>query len=321
MGSFYAGGRPLQVEGRPIERLHVTDCIPEFAHDPNGLITVEQCYVQYFIPEECRGLPVVLVHGGGLCGTCWESTPDDRPGWVELLLQRHRSVYVIDMMERGRAGWCALPGVWPEQPIMRTAEEAWRIFRFGAAADFAGRNSFPGQMVPVDALPELIKRFVPRWPRSEERSLPALRSAIQRIGPCAIVGHSSAAGSVYRAAMADADVVRAVVMLEPSGVTEALADDLAGRIYGAIYGDYLDHQPMWHGLRLAVEALHEQLRSRGGQVRIVDLADEGLPGHSHMMMMDRGSERVLSVVLGIIGGASDPTGRVRGAHSVLRSLE
>ena len=53
-----------------------------------------------------EALAVVFMHGGGLSGSMWETTPDGRPGWSRLFLEAGHPVYVIDGVERGRAGWC-----------------------------------------------------------------------------------------------------------------------------------------------------------------------------------------------------------------------
>src|SRR5699024_5749699 len=99
--------------------------------DPNGTYAIEQVYVEYFVPTDVIQLPWVLIHGGTLTGTTWGTTPDGRDGWVHHLLQHRRGVYVVDTVERGRAGWCSLPGVWQGDPLMRSEEEAWRLYRLG----------------------------------------------------------------------------------------------------------------------------------------------------------------------------------------------
>ncbi len=39
-------------------------------------ITVNQMYVEYMIPEGKKKIPVVMIHGGGLSGKSFETTPD-----------------------------------------------------------------------------------------------------------------------------------------------------------------------------------------------------------------------------------------------------
>ncbi|MEC7574984.1 MAG: hypothetical protein VX973_08865, partial [Pseudomonadota bacterium] len=103
------GGRRVLISGKPTEPLHFTGAT-SFENDPNGAYHIEQAYVQYFIPAERKhDLPVLLVHGGGMTGANWETTPDGRTGWLHRFLEAGFATYVIDNVERGRAGWCALP--------------------------------------------------------------------------------------------------------------------------------------------------------------------------------------------------------------------
>ena len=83
-GSFHVGGRRLKLSGQPVETIQFTGAT-SFENDPNGDYQIEQAYIQYFIPEERKyNLPVLLVHGGGMTGSNWETTPDGRPGWLHL---------------------------------------------------------------------------------------------------------------------------------------------------------------------------------------------------------------------------------------------
>ncbi|MGF7161855.1 hypothetical protein FHS85_003496 [Rhodoligotrophos appendicifer] len=88
-GSFYVGGRPLVVSGRQKQRISYSSGFKDVEYDPNGQFWAEQAYVQYFIPAERRfETPLLLVHGGGLTGACWETTPDGRPGWLTSSLRQ-----------------------------------------------------------------------------------------------------------------------------------------------------------------------------------------------------------------------------------------
>ena len=53
------------------------------------------------------------------------------PPEVSAFVRAGFATYVIDNVERGRAGFCSTPGEWPGQPIQRTLQEAWTVFRFG----------------------------------------------------------------------------------------------------------------------------------------------------------------------------------------------
>lgn len=114
-GSYTVGGRLYEVtDGEPREVRFTRSA--SYTYDPRGHRAVEHTYVQYFIPAPARDLPpVVLVHGGGMHGSTWETTPDGRPGWLHHLLDLGREVHVVDLVERGRSGFA--PDLWAGAPI------------------------------------------------------------------------------------------------------------------------------------------------------------------------------------------------------------
>ncbi|MGE0314005.1 MAG: hypothetical protein AB7P21_20540 [Lautropia sp.] len=302
IGSFHAGGRRHRIDGEPTADIAIAPGLT-LPHDPNGDYLIESCYVQYFIPARPTGEPCLLIHGGGLSGTCWETTPDGRPGWVSLLLEAGRPVYVADMMERGRAGWCSLPGVWSGPTILRHAQEAWWLFRFGLAGDYDARKAFDGQRFPVDALEGFMKQAVPRWVTNTEAAARAFDAALERIGPCTVITHSSGGIHGYRLAFAHPQRVRRLVSLEPSTFPPEVPASLQGQRFLQLMGDFLEQCPMWLDLETRTQAWSRRLADAGATSECLRLADAGLPGHSHMMMMDHGNERVLEHVLGWLDAA------------------
>ena len=278
MGSFHVGGRMVELRGQPMRSAQVTSAAT-LAWDPNGHYPVEQAYVQWFRPAGTTARPVLLVHGGGMTGSTWETTPDGRPGWQELLLRHGLPVYVLDNAERGRAGWCALPGIWPDAPIARSLEWAWELFRFGPPAGFPDRP-FPGQRFPVGHLPAFGRSFVPRWVSTTAAQIAAVVAAIDRIGPLDLVCHSQGGEVALQAAAARPDAVRRIVALEPSGFTDRLHP---GQRLLTVIGDYWQCSP-------AAEAREAQIRAFAAQGELWDMTARGAAGHSHMLMMDHGSE-------------------------------
>ena len=123
-GAYTVGGRMIDVAGRATREINFTPAA-SFIYDPNGTFAIEHLYVQYFVPASRNAHPpILLLHGGGLTGSTWETTPDGRPGWLHGLLRRGFEVHVVDNVERGRAGWCAIEGIWPDAPIQRSLQEA-----------------------------------------------------------------------------------------------------------------------------------------------------------------------------------------------------
>ena len=76
LGSFVVGGENVAKQA-----VDVGGAAP-------GHITVGQMYVEYMIPQGATKVPVVMVHGGGLSGKSFQTTPDGRMGWNEYFVHQ-----------------------------------------------------------------------------------------------------------------------------------------------------------------------------------------------------------------------------------------
>ncbi len=293
MGSFHIGGREIVLAGQP-ERTTAFTPHTTVTYDPNGHYAIEQAYVQWFRPARpATDRPLLLVHGGGLTGASWETTPDGRPGWLERFLRLGFPVFVIDNAERGRAGFCALPGVWEGEPMARNAEWAWELFRFGPKSGYPDRP-FPGQRFPIAQLAAFARGFVPRWTTTNDIQVAALVATIRRIGPCDLICHSHGGELALRAAASCPDQVRAVVALEPSGYTVSLDPDRQRVLL--VLGDFLDCDRYAAARTQAMRGFAAALTDRAVTNEIWEMAARGAPGHSHMLMMDHGAEALADAI-------------------------
>ena len=298
-GSLHVGGRRLVVSGQPPERVTYSNALRDVPYDPNGTFWIEQAYLQFFIPARLRfSTPLLLVHGGGLTGAIWESTPDGRPGWLQRFVGAGIATYVIDATERGRAGFSCHEGVWPGPPIIRSDEEAWSLYRFGEPAGFADRIAYPGQQFPVEALDALTKATVPRWPANGPRLLAGLEAAVDRIGPCVLLGHSQGGGLAMSAALSRPDLVRSCLLVEPHGLAQEMSEQ-AVRERGLLLveGDYFAGNAFWQELSASARTALDAWRQAGGAVEILALPERGIFGNSHMPMMDHNSDAVADLLI------------------------
>ncbi len=289
IGSFFVGGRQVVVEGEPVQSIRFS-AQAAIEHDPNGTFHIEQAYVQSYVPADAGDrTPLVLIHGGCLTGAMWETTPDGRPGWLEHFLAADWPVHVIDGVERGRAGWCALPGIWPEAPVSRSAEQMWSLYRIGPAGS---TTPFPGQRFPVAAFDTLLMQHVPRWFSTIPAATSALIAALERIGPSVLLSHSNGGLIALAAAWQRPDLVRALVCVEPSGFPPTPPPRMDGIPILLLLGDFLDRIPIWHGLDAAMLGLANSLTGAGARVTHCRLPELGILGNSHMPMMDDNSASI-----------------------------
>jgi pimeloyl-ACP methyl ester carboxylesterase len=293
VGSYVVGGRTVRVAGAEPRMLQITSSA-SYTFDPNGTCAVEHAWVQFYVPTRRNARPpVVLLHGGGLHGGMWDTTPDGRPGWLQNLLALGFEVHVVDNVERGRAGW--MPGLWPGEPSLRTLEDAWTLFRFGTAEGFDARVPFDGCRFPVQHLENLGRLACPRWTSTTAAQTTALGALLGRLQRSIVVCHSQGAEIAFAAAVEDPDRVEALVAVEPSGSPDAI-ERLVDIPVVVVEGDFLQVSPLWQALSARWRGLVTDLQRAGGRAQLLSLAARW-PGTTHMPMMDRDSDQLLAHVV------------------------
>jgi pimeloyl-ACP methyl ester carboxylesterase len=274
--------------------------------DPNGEIIAGQMYVQYVKLERPTGKsPLLLWHGGGMCGVNWETTPDGRPGWQMFFLRAGLDVYVSDAVERGRASWAPYPEVYAEAPYFRTAREAWEeTFRFGPPGswhrDPAERRPYQGVRFPVERMETFMNQFIPRWATNNERTQRAYDALVGTLDAGIILTHSQGGNFGLTAALHAPERVKAVISLEPSGAPSADENDAAalkGVPHLFIWGDYLDQHSFWVNSLPKVRRWRDALVAAGADVEWIDLPAQGIKGNSHALMADDNSDAIAALVL------------------------
>jgi pimeloyl-ACP methyl ester carboxylesterase len=233
---------------------------------------------------------MVFVHGGGMSGSCWDKTPDGRAGWIHLALDRGYEVHVIDNVERGRAGFA--PGLWEGEPMLRSLEEAWVLFRIGPRDGFATRTPFEGQRFPVTQFDAFARGFAPRWLSTTPLHVAALCEVLKRTGPAIVVCHSQGGEITFDAHQQAGHLMEHIIALEPSGYPQDVAT-LGKTKFTLCVGDYLDVNPQWRARRDAWGALV----ASNPDVRLIDSLEDG-GCNSHMLMMDCNSDILFDAAFG-----------------------
>ena len=293
-GSYYVGGSVRHVtEGTPTIVNFTRDVA--FKRDPRGHYAYGHAYIQYFRPRERNALPpVVLLHGGGMCGTTWETTPDGRRGWLHMLLQRGFEVHVIDSVERGRAGFS--PDAFDGDPIERSMEEAWQLFRFGTAENFSAKVPFKSQQFPIKSINDFARYFVPRWLNTAHLQVNALVQVLQKLQSSILITHSQGGEIGFDAAEQVPYNLAAIIAIEPSGTPESI--ELLCQIPTVLLqGDYLYTDGRWEKRANTWQSLVQNLKARAATATLVDLPTELGAGNSHLPMMDLNNEMCLEVAL------------------------
>ena len=300
-GSFHVGGREVTIEGQPPREVLFTPGGVPAKVDPNGTYLIGALYAQYMIPDPPRGrYPLLMWHGGGLSGVCWETTPDGREGWQHYFLRQGWPVYVSDAVERGRSGWSLLPEVTAGTALTLPIDNPFERFRIGAGPGSYQRGEvLPGNQFPADdaSYRNFMRQIVPRFTTTDELTLDAYDALLQRVGPAVVMAHSQGGFFAWNAAQRRPDAVRALVLLEPASIGDpAQIASLRDIPVLMIYGDYITEDARWPDIRARGIAFADSLRAVGGQVDVVDLPEHSITGNSHMIMMDRNSDQVAALV-------------------------
>lgn len=295
---FHVGGTRRHVEGFPVQTLARVPGDAPVTVDMNGDHMVGQLYATHYQQERrACALPVLLWHGGGLTGACWDETPDGRPGWLEYFLRAGYDVVVSDAFERGRASFPAYPQVLPGPPEHRSIDAVWHHFRFGAEGAYPGgvpardlRNAaYPGCEFPVEAIEQFGRQFVARWAGTQDYALQAYAALLRETGPCVVIGHSQGAAYALQCAQRHPDLVRAVVAIEPP-LTQGYQPAPVQAPHLFVWGDFIEGaSPTWTRYQAAAERYRLGLAAGGCIADVLDLPAQGIRGNSHMLIMDRNS--------------------------------
>lgn len=276
-----------------------------------GHISGKGMYVQYQIPKDRRGTayPVVMVHGSSHTAKTYEDTPDGRMGWAEYFVRRGVPTYVVDHAGRARSGFDPSPtnqarleksaATVPSFTVF-TNENAWTTFRIGPTAFTA----YPTTKFPVEARDQYFAQLVPNtetsYPDSARITIAALAALLDRIGPAVVMVHSQSGGYGLGVAIERPALVKAVVSVEPRVCavpdgqlpvfTRVPLLTMFGDFFGTVVGD-------WPGRMAECVATVEKIKAAKGAAENIHLPSRGIPGNSHMLMMDTNNQQLADMIL------------------------
>jgi len=307
-GGFFVNARKVQ-SAYPGASLATGPAAP-------GSITVNQMYVHYRIPAGPKGVPLVLVHGSNHTGMTYETTPDGREGWATWFVRQGHPVYVVDHSGRGRSGFNPTPinavrdgGADPKSTptlFIGTLERAWSNFRFGPEYP----KPFANLQFPLEALDQYLAQLVPNTETTLEgggtNTVDSLAALLDKVGPAVVMVHSQSGVYGLDVVRRRPEKVRALVSIE--GGCETLTQDDVGKFFAkvpftSVWGDNsvgansVNGDARRGGCQKAVSLIN----GGGGRATFVLLPENGIPGNSHMMMMDKNNLQIAGLINKWIG--------------------
>lgn len=195
---------------------------------PNGdTFHGDSGYAQYFIPQNSRTYPIVMWHGNGQSGRSWETTPDGREGFMQILPRHDWSVYIIDQPRRGRAGRTQATFADSNAiPAAARKSDAWETFRIGNWNPPNAPTFFPGVQFAKDAasINQFLSQQTPNtgdepFPSADHRKFMAntMVELFRQIGPGILITHSHSGQYGWATAMKQPELIKAIVAYEPGG--------------------------------------------------------------------------------------------------------
>ncbi|MGA3403426.1 MAG: hypothetical protein ABSC95_29785 [Acetobacteraceae bacterium] len=308
-GSFFIGGTV-----RHAAALSGVETGPDVTRE--GDITTGQMYVQYQVPVAAKHLPVVMIHGGGLSGQAYDTTPDGRMGWSEYFLRSLRPVYVVDQAGRARSGFDAtsynearLGTKSPKDlaPVLIIGHEyAWTWFRLGPKFGVP----FPDTQFPIEAVDAFYKMWIPDLNASlppQNPSFADLAALAQKVGGAVLMGHSETFMFPERAALLNPTSVKGIVSLESgyacaTSFTQPERATLAKIPILIVFADHHADAPEPFGSRWTTSMgqcrdFAASIRSEGGDVTFLHLPEIGIHGNTHMFMLDKNNLQIADLLL------------------------
>ncbi|RDA94962.1 hypothetical protein CP533_0121 [Ophiocordyceps camponoti-saundersi (nom. inval.)] len=185
-----------------------------------GHVMRGQMYVERLRPVDgvTQPYPVLMIHGMGMTGTNFLNKPDGGRGWASDFITQGYEVYLVDQTSRGRSP--SRPDGKPVSFTVETVQDRFTATGLRRLWPQAGNHSrWPGSGVKGDAIFDaFFASTVPSLPDDVPATQRAGIALLDRIGkPVVVMGHSQ--GGVFPLLMADARprLVRALILIEPSG--------------------------------------------------------------------------------------------------------
>jgi len=196
----------------------------QYVNTPAGQQMFRQMYVDYMIPKHLsHRYPIVMIHGGTSTGTNFESTPDGRESWADFFVREGYAVYVVDQPARARSGYNHLVdgplGSGSSTLSIEQTFTAPELFNLWPQARL--HTQWPGTGRVGDPIFDQFfagrMHTIANAVQSELNIKSAGAALLDKIGPAIVLTHSQSGAYGWQIADARANLVKAILAVEPSG--------------------------------------------------------------------------------------------------------
>jgi pimeloyl-ACP methyl ester carboxylesterase len=269
-------------------------------------------YVESFIPEQpTHKLPIILIHGGVHTGAGYVSTPDGREGWAIYLIRHGWKTYVVDWPGHGRS---PMPQEFPTMSLMRVVDDnvallkkigpavvlvhslsgtvGWKLCDVASdqVAALVAIAPAPPANIAGGYATELLTRFSGRnsgqyFP--EDKPIWYTREAARE---------TFANAALFPAGVFDT-YYSSLVPESPRALNDLFNKDGKGL--------FVDPKKFANIPKVVINGDQDPRHSRAVDEKTAQfvgaqhiyLADIGMPGHGHMMMLDKDNEKIAQLIV------------------------
>lgn len=296
----------------------------------------DHTYVFYQKPVHPHKYPIVLIHGIHEGPKTWETTPDGREGYQNLLLRKGFSTYNLTMPRRGNAGRSTVGMEVEPEFDEQTWYTKWRIGVYpnyfeGVQFDHGKEtlNQFLRQMTPETGPTDFEYNSSLVASLCDSLASPCQgrdEATVQRNGVI-LMPHSQGVMHTWKILpKIKCKSVKAVIALEgggyfsfPSNEPRPVTDADEGLEYIMVspdtfetfthqpillvYGDNIPTKPtgiyeldVWTTRLSLARQWAERVNRHGGDVTVLHLPEIGIKGNTHFPMSDLNNQEVLDVI-------------------------
>ena len=274
----------------------------------------DQMYVEAYMPKKItKPYPLILFHGKGQTCVNWYGTPDGREGWLDILLKHGYVVYLVEQPTRGRSAWypsdgettyqsvetvekrftnVADKGYWPQAKLHTRWPKSCQVM------GSEGYNQFMASQVQFLKDDKIAVKLV----------VNACGDLLERTGPAVILTHSQAGRFAWPIADKYYKSVMGVIAIEPNGPPFSSDPNIkVATNYGITDEPLTFDPPINTPAEASYHVQYDWLTSKflteaGVQHDYMELADVGIHGNGHMVMMEDNSEEICEIICNWLDG-------------------
>jgi pimeloyl-ACP methyl ester carboxylesterase len=269
-------------------------------------------YVESFLPETpTHKLPIILVHGGVHTGAGYVSTPDGREGWAIYLVRHGWKTYVVDWPGHGRS---PMPQEFPTMSLLRVVDDTAALLgKIGPAVVLVHSLSGTIGWKLCDTVPDQVAALVAIAPAPPANIAGGYATELLTRFSGHLRGQYFPEDQPIWYTREAAQETFANASLFPPGVFDAYYSSLAPESPRALnelfnkdgMGLFVDPGKFAKVPKVVINGDQDPRHSRAVDEKTAQfvgaehiyLADIGMPGHGHMMMLDRNNDKIAQWII------------------------